>query len=166
MSMAIDSVVREVEQFFFHEALLLDEGRYEEWLELLTEDIWYFCPLIEFVHGVEPTVVERGGHYFDENKQSLRNRCQWLMSPHTHVEHPPSLKRRLVSNVQVQELDGGLAAQSNFLLWQIRPRDSEGVLFAGRREDRLRRVDGDLRLCERRIQIAHPILPRALSVFF
>jgi 3-phenylpropionate/cinnamic acid dioxygenase small subunit len=166
MSMAIDSLVREVEQFLFHEALLLDEGRYQDWLELLTDDIWYFCPLIEFVDGVEPTVVERGGHYFDETIQSLRNRCQWLTSPHTHVEHPPSLKRRLISNVQVQELDDGLAAQSNFMLWQIRSRDSEGVLFAGRRADRLRREEGRLKLCERRIQLAHPVLPRALSVFF
>ncbi|OBH08195.1 aromatic-ring-hydroxylating dioxygenase subunit beta [Mycobacterium sp. E1747] len=166
MSTGIDSLVREVEQFLFHEALLLDEGRYEEWLELLTDDVWYFCPLIEFVDGVDPSVVERGGHYFDENKQSLRNRCQWLMSPHTHVEHPPSLKRRLISNVQVQEQDEGWAAQSNFMLWQIRSRDTDGVFFAGRRQDRLRREDGNLKLCERRIQLAHPVLPRALSVLF
>ena len=161
MSMAIDSLVRDIEQFLFHEALLLDESRYQEWLELLTDDIWYFCPLIEFVDGIEPTVVEQGGHYFDENKQSLRNRCQWLNSPYAHIENPPSLKRRLISNVAVQQHDGGVAAQSNFLLWQIRPRDSDGVLFAGRREDRLRRVDDEWKLCERKIQLAHPVLPRA-----
>jgi dibenzofuran dioxygenase beta subunit len=166
MSMAVEALVREVEQFLFQEALLLDEGHYDEWLDLLTDDIWYFCPLIEFVTGVEPTVVEKGGNYFDEDKQSLRNRCQWLKSPHAHIENPPSLKRRIISNVQVQGSGDGLAAQSNFLLWQIRPKDSDGVLFAGRREDRFRRDDGHLKLCERRIQLAHPVLPRALSVFF
>ena len=166
MTMATESLVREVEQFLFHEANLLDEARYDEWLELLAEDIWYFCPLIEFVDGIEPTVDQHGAHYFDENLQSLRNRCEWLKSPHAHVEHPPSLKRRLVSNVQVQELEYDLAVQSNFLLWQIRPRESDGTLFAGRREDRLRRVGGQLKLCERRIKLAHPVLPRALSVFF
>jgi 3-phenylpropionate/cinnamic acid dioxygenase small subunit len=166
MSVVTESLVREVEQFLFHEACLLDEARYDEWLGLLAADIWYFCPLIEFVNGIEATVDQRGAHYFDENLQSLRNRCQWLQSPHAHVENPPSLKRRLVSNIQVQEVEDGVAVQSNFLLWQIRPRDSDGALFAGRREDRLRRVDGELKLCERRINLAHPVLPRALSVFF
>jgi 3-phenylpropionate/cinnamic acid dioxygenase small subunit len=166
MSVVTESLVREVEQFLFHEACLLDEARYDEWLGLLAADIWYFCPLIEFVNGIEATVDQRGAHYFDENLQSLRNRCQWLQSPHAHVENPPSLKRRLVSNIQVQEAEDGVAVQSNFLLWQIRPRDSDGALFAGRREDRLRRVDGELKLCERRINLAHPVLPRALSVFF
>jgi 3-phenylpropionate/cinnamic acid dioxygenase small subunit len=164
--MATESLTREVEQFLFHEAHLLDEARYEEWLGLLTDDIWYFCPLNECVDGIEPTIAEHGAHYFDETLQSLRNRCQWLNSPHAHIEHPPSLKRRLVSNVQIQDMKDGLAVQSNFMLWQIRPRESEGVLFAGRREDRLRRVDGQLRLSERRINLAHPVLPRALSVFF
>jgi 3-phenylpropionate/cinnamic acid dioxygenase small subunit len=166
MTVVTESLVREVEEFLFHEACLLDEARYDEWLGLLAADIWYFCPLIEFVNGIEATVDQRGAHYFDENLQSLRNRCQWLQSPHAHVENPPSLKRRLVSNIQVQEVEDGVAVQSNFLLWQIRPRDSDGALFAGRREDRLRRVDGELKLCERRINLAHPVLPRALSVFF
>src|SRR5215510_2344325 len=33
------------EEFLFHEARLLDTGRYEEWLALFTEDATYWLPL-------------------------------------------------------------------------------------------------------------------------
>ena len=37
-------VVREVEQFLYREARLLDERRFREWLELLTDDVRYWMP--------------------------------------------------------------------------------------------------------------------------
>ena len=33
------------EQFLYHEARLLDEQRYEEWLELFSDDATYWVPL-------------------------------------------------------------------------------------------------------------------------
>ena len=36
-----ENVIREVEQFLYREARLLDERRFHEWLELLTDDIRY-----------------------------------------------------------------------------------------------------------------------------
>jgi 3-phenylpropionate/cinnamic acid dioxygenase small subunit len=36
-----EEIIREVEQFLYREARLLDERRFHEWLELLTEDIRY-----------------------------------------------------------------------------------------------------------------------------
>ena len=37
-----EDVTREVEQFLYREARLLDERRFHEWLELLTDDIHYW----------------------------------------------------------------------------------------------------------------------------
>jgi len=36
--------VARCEQFFMHEARLLDDGRFDEWLALFTEDAWYWIP--------------------------------------------------------------------------------------------------------------------------
>ncbi|MEA2987083.1 MAG: hypothetical protein QOD94_3337, partial [Alphaproteobacteria bacterium] len=33
------------EQFLVHEARLLDEARFDEWLALFTEDAWYWVPV-------------------------------------------------------------------------------------------------------------------------
>ena len=35
----------EVEQFLYQEAALLDERRYEEWIDLMAEDIHYWMPI-------------------------------------------------------------------------------------------------------------------------
>ena len=35
----------EIETFLFHEAELLDERRFTEWLDLLTDDLVYFMPI-------------------------------------------------------------------------------------------------------------------------
>ena len=37
-----EDVIREVEQFLYREARLLDERRFHEWLELLTDDVRYW----------------------------------------------------------------------------------------------------------------------------
>src|SRR5881398_739457 len=37
-----EDVSREVEQFLYREARLLDERRFHEWLELLTDDVRYW----------------------------------------------------------------------------------------------------------------------------
>ena len=42
MSGINEDVTREVEQFLYREARLLDERRFHEWLELLTDDIRYW----------------------------------------------------------------------------------------------------------------------------
>ena len=36
--------VARCEQFLMHEARLLDDGRFDEWLALFTEDAWYWIP--------------------------------------------------------------------------------------------------------------------------
>ena len=41
----------EIEQLLYREAHLLDERRFREWLDLLTEDIEYLMPLTEHVQG-------------------------------------------------------------------------------------------------------------------
>src|SRR6516225_5793935 len=37
-----DEILREVEQFLYREARLLDERRFREWLELFTDDVRYW----------------------------------------------------------------------------------------------------------------------------
>ena len=40
-----DEIIREIEQFLYREARLLDDRKFHEWLELLTEDIRYWMPV-------------------------------------------------------------------------------------------------------------------------
>ena len=158
----------EVERFLYYEALLLDEGRFNEWLELLTEDIRYLMPTAESVQS-EPggAIPEVSLSYMDEGKEMLALRVRQLDTGLRHVEVPASLTRRLVTNVLIVDApaDDELNVASNFLVFQIRHGRHESQ-FSGTRRDRLRRVDGAWKLCERTILITQPVLPRAVSIFF
>jgi 3-phenylpropionate/cinnamic acid dioxygenase small subunit len=158
---------QEVEQFLYAEAALLDEGRFHEWLDLLTDDIAYRLPLRESVQGAQGLSTEAELVFLDEDKASLTMRVKRLDTGLAYVEMPQSLTQRMSSNVQVHagRQDGELEVRSNFLLFQVRHDRQEGF-FVGRRDDTLRRVDGAWKIASRKILLAQPILPRGISTFF
>ena len=48
---AIGTLQQEAERFLYNEAWLLDEQRFHDWLDLLTDDIRYVMPTFESVQG-------------------------------------------------------------------------------------------------------------------
>ena len=40
-----DDTIREVEQFLYREARMLDDRKFHEWLEILANDIRYWMPV-------------------------------------------------------------------------------------------------------------------------
>ena len=46
-----DEIIREVEQFLYKEARLLDNRQFHQWLELLTDDLRYWMPIpVSYTH--------------------------------------------------------------------------------------------------------------------
>src|SRR5262249_7350220 len=66
---------QEVEDFLYREAELLDERRYEEWLDLFTDDARYFMPMRRNVPAdeLEREFTREGTdeNWFDEGKDTL-----------------------------------------------------------------------------------------------
>ncbi|MFD4640783.1 3-phenylpropionate/cinnamic acid dioxygenase subunit beta [Lentzea sp. NPDC058436] len=168
----VDAMVlqHQVEQFLYHEAALLDGHRYDEWVELFTDDAHYFMPL-------RRTMTRRQLHleftkpgemaYFDENKTWLETRAKKFATGTSWAEDPPSRTRHLVTNVRIVEDDGDeLAVHSNFLLYRTRLKNDVDQ-WVGRREDRLRRVDTGLAIVKRFIYLDQTVLQSGnLSTFF
>ena len=158
----------EVEQFLYREAQLLDERRYHEWLELFTEDVRYWVPIRESVLG-QPEAITDGGSlaisHFDDDRATLEQRVRRLDTGLAHAETPPSRTRHLITNIRVEGDAETVVAYSNFLLFQGR-REHADYFFLGSREDRLRKVNGEWRIAQRKVTLDHITLPRAVSVFF
>lgn len=142
----------EVHHLLVGEAELLDDRRFEEWLELLTEDIEYTAPVRVFKKNPGPDVVE-ANLLFDENLPSLALRVKRLATDVAWAEDPPSLTRRMVSNIRVRpgESEDEFEVKSNLLLFRSRGGGGHHDIVAAQREDRLRRVEGALRIARRRI---------------
>lgn len=132
----------DVEQFLYHEAAVLDERRYTDWLDLLTDDCTYYMPTRynrtrrELDH--EFSRSDEVAH-FDDDKASLRVRVKRLLTGQAWAEDPPSRTRHMVTNVRIQPLsDTEINVLCNFFVYRSRlERDVE--TFVGARIDTLRR---------------------------
>ena len=170
---ALDERLRlkhEVEEFLFMEADLLDARRYQDWLELLTDDIHYWMPVrrTTTAREVDREFTQPGGvAFFDDDKAMLKMRVDRMLVGGAWAEDPPSRTRRLVTNLRILAAEGDeLTVASNFQLYRTRL-NSEEDQWIGRREDRLRRVDGQFRLARRHIFLEQTvILSQNLSSLF
>jgi 3-phenylpropionate/cinnamic acid dioxygenase small subunit len=161
----------EVEAFLYHEAELLDERRYEEWLDLFTDDVHYFMPLRRNVPHDEPErEFTRAGadvNWFDEGKDTLTRRVKQILTGIHWAEEPPSRICHMVSNVQVVA-DGSaeVTVKSRFLVYRNRV-ETETDFLVGKREDRLRRVNGGWKIARRKIVLdQNVLLAKNLTMFF
>lgn len=168
----------EVEQFYYEEAELLDDGRYTDWLDLLDEDLDYWMPTRtnRLRRQQALSIASRGeAAFYDETKDSLAWRIRRFDSGMAWAEDPPSRTRHLVTNVVAHHVDPAahpafteddLIVRSAFLVYRNRLEREENV-FAGRRTDVLRTRGGHLRVARCEILLDQNILlAKNISTFF
>ena len=150
----------ECEQFYYHEADLLDQQRLHEWLDLLTEDIDYRAPVrVSRERGAERSEFSEDSFVFKETYESLDARTRRFDKEQAWSENPPSFTRRIVGNVQVDEAtEEELHVRSNLILTRKREEEKEADVVSGQREDVLRRTDDGLNLAERTVYLDHSII--------
>jgi len=181
MSLETPSLARlllkqEIEEFLYREAELLDERRYEEWLDLFTEDAHYFMPMRRNVPRDElEREFTRAGtdvNWFDEGKDTLTRRVKQILTGLHWAEEPPSRICHMVSNVQLAPAGSAdpvpmeVGVKSRFLIYRNRV-ETETDFLVGKREDLLRRVDGGWRIARRKIILDQSVLlAKNLTVFF
>ena len=161
----------EVEDFLYYEADLLDDHRYEDWLDLFTEDARYFMPMRRNVPHDEPErEFTREGldvNWFDEGEDTLARRVQQIRTGIHWAEEPPSRICHMVSNVQILHASPTeMGVKSRFLVYRNRV-ETETDVLVGKREDLLRRANGSFRIARRKIVLDQSVLlAKNLTFFF
>ena len=164
-------LAHEVQQFLHREAELLDERRYEEWLDLFTDDARYFMPMRRNVpHDEREREFTREGldvSWFDEGKDTLTRRVKQIRTGIHWAEEPASRICHIVSNVQVLHAAGDeIGVKSRFLIYRNRV-ETETDILVGKREDLLRRANGDFKIAHRKIVLDQSVLlSKNLTFFF
>ena len=168
-------LTQEVADFFYAEAELLDERRYQEWLALLADDVRYWMPMRRNVKfgedGREFTRDRTDINWFDEGKETLARRVKqietgihWAEEPHSRISH-------LVTNVHVVEAAPSVeearevAVRCRFLIYRNRV-ETETDLLIGKREDLLRRVEDGWQIARRKIILDQNVLLSKNLTFF
>jgi len=147
----------EIEDFLYHEAELLDERRFREWLELFADDGHYWMPVREN-RLTNPDEAAQENSYFDDTKATLGLRVERLYTGTAWAELPPSRTRHLISNVRIKrQSDSEIEVQSNFLVYRTRLEHDRDI-FVGTRADVLRRIDGRLKIARRTVVLDEAVL--------
>src|SRR5262249_17835930 len=108
-------VHREIEQFLYREARLLDERRFDEWLALLTDDVRYWMAgrSNRYPRHSKAIAILDPDRYveddktrddelaiLDETKETLTGRVRRLDTGMAWAEDPPSRTRHLIANIE------------------------------------------------------------------
>ena len=170
-------LVREVEQFFYDEAALIDERRFQEWLGCLDEDLTYFMPQrrnVKFGQHVERenTSLDQGMSWFNEDKWTMSKRVEQILTGVHYAEEPLSRTSHLITNVRVLRADPSagdaetVETDCRFLVWLNRV-EYESYTFVGKRRDRLVRSDDGWKVRFRKILLdQNVLLAKNLTTFF
>ncbi len=166
---------QEVEDFLYQEAELLDERRFEDWLALLTDDIRYYMPMRRNVKfGELDREFTREGqdiNWFDEGKDTLTRRVNQILTGIHWAEEPLSRICHIVSNVQILDATPSASEptdvriKSRFIVYRNRV-ETETDFLVGKREDSLRKVDGEWKVAQRRIILDQNVLMAKNLTFF
>ena len=160
----------EIEQFLYHEAALLDERRFAEWLDLLDPKLEYWMP-IRSTRALGDEAHEFAklgeGAFFDDDKASMEQRVRKLSTGFSWAEDPPSRTRHNVSNVRILgQRDGLIEIACNFFIFRTRLAN-DNDLWSGWRQDTLRASEEGFTIVKRHLFIDHVSLDsKNLSSFF
>jgi benzoate/toluate 1,2-dioxygenase beta subunit len=144
---AIDRAL--LQDFVAHEAWLLDERRFHDWMALFAEDGTYWVPAVPD----QRSPFDQASLFYDD-RELMRTRIERLEHPRIHVQTPPSRTAHLVGNVLVESVDDG---QDEYVVGStvimVEYRDEQQRVFAGRQRHRLRRDGVSFRIVQKRVDL-------------
>jgi 3-phenylpropionate/cinnamic acid dioxygenase small subunit len=141
----------EGEALVIREARLLDEGKFEEWLDMLSKDCLYWAPASPGggIPNREVTIA------FDDRRR-LEDRVARLRTGYAYSQIPASRTRRMLTNFEALQGSGDIAlrVRSNFVIWEFR----KGVqrALAGWYGHSLRKEDGRWKIVRKQINLIDP----------
>ncbi|MBN9464825.1 aromatic-ring-hydroxylating dioxygenase subunit beta [Brevundimonas sp.] len=164
---------QEIEQFYYWEAKLLNDRRFEAWFALLAHDIHYFMP-IRTTRTMRDVGQEYSGvgeyAHFDDDLSMMKGRLRKITSDVGWSENPASRTRHIIGNVMIAPgaSPDEFEISSAFIVYRNRL-ERQLDIFAGERRDTLRRTtdEAGFEISSRTILIDQStILSNNLSIFF
>jgi 3-phenylpropionate/cinnamic acid dioxygenase small subunit len=137
------------ERFLMHEARLLDEARFDDWLALFTADAWYWVPSEPDQDNPHDTVS-----LMYDDRRLLETRVRRLASPRIYSQEPRSRTSRMVGNVSI-ETPGSDACTVRSKFFMVEYRRASQRLFAGTALHRLVRGGDGISIAWKRVDLVN-----------
>jgi benzoate/toluate 1,2-dioxygenase beta subunit len=140
---------QECEDFLLHEARLLDEAKFDDWLALFAPDAQYWVPSEPNQESPHDTVS-----LMYDDRRLLETRVRRLASPRIYSQEPRSRTSRIVANVTLEEATPDHAFLRSKLM-MIEFRRNEQRLFGATCWHRLICREGAIRIRLKRVDLVN-----------
>jgi benzoate/toluate 1,2-dioxygenase beta subunit len=137
------------ETFLLHEARLLDDARFDDWLALFQLDAWYWVPS----EPDQKDPFETVSLIYDD-RRLMETRVRRLASPRMYSQEPRSRTSRIVINVSIEDAAGAACTvRSKFVMIEYR-RNTQRI-FGGTAFHRLVQTAGGIRIAWKRVDLVN-----------
>jgi 3-phenylpropionate/cinnamic acid dioxygenase small subunit len=141
---------RELVDFVYSEAALLDDERYDEWLELFAHDGRYWVPL----EGARQDPAQKRNSIADEDRMLLALRIERLRAGLAHSQQPRSCMQHVLQQpAVVEQADGRATLRTPFVYAESR--GDEVITLHGHYIHELVRVQERLRISLKRVNLVN-----------
>lgn len=156
------------QSLLFKEARLLDTEEYQQWLDMLTEDIHYYMPFpARYLREEKNTEKTLEANVFNDYKPQLALRVSRFATSLVWSENPQNLIRHSVSNIEVfpTDTDGEWQVLSLVTVSRNRLDGDERRMLVSRTDTW--RIEGDqVKLAKRHMLFNHTVVPDSNLNFF
>lgn len=137
------------ELFLIHEARLLDERRFEQWMGLFTDDGTYWVPAVPN----QSSPFNQASLFYDD-RELMKTRIDRLGHPMIHIQTPPSRTAHMIGNVVVEAADATAGTFTiGSTLMMVEYRDEQQRVFAGRQTHQLKRDGASFRIVQKKVDL-------------
>ena len=134
--------------FIAHEAALLDERRFDDWLALFADDGHYLVTLL----GEAQADPFSHNSLAYEDRLLLQLRVERLKNPRAHSQHPASHSQHVLQPSRIEEeTDGDVRLRTPFLY--VEARGDDQILLSGTARHHLIRTPTGWAIREKRIDL-------------
>ena len=137
------------EQFLYHEARLLDTQRYEDWLQLFTQDATYWLPLEQDQKDPHET-----SSIVHDDRTLLELRVKQYRHARAHARQPLARTVHQISNiVPLGEANGALRIASTLTVVEFR--NEKQRVYGALVEHHLRRNGDTFAIAHKRVDLVN-----------
>ncbi|MCW3848604.1 aromatic-ring-hydroxylating dioxygenase subunit beta [Sphingomonas sp. LB-2] len=156
----------EAEELLYREAALLDDGLWDDWLDLYTEDAVFWMPAWREEETPTADPDSELSLIYYEGRTGLEDRVVRARSGQSVASKPRPRCVHCISNVMVVRSDSETAeTAASFVVHLHDVRAGRSHAFFGRYHHRLRREDGAWRIAGKKILLLNDMIPAVVDFY-
>jgi len=154
----------EVANLLYIEGALLDEHKWDEWLNLYTEDCEFWMPAWDSEHEYTKDPKKEISLMYYNSRAGLEDRVWRIKSGMSSASTPLPRTWHAVHNIRLGKEEG--ESIEVFANWQSHAfKEGETRTFYGRSEYQLKKVANTLKISRKMVLLINDVIPSVLDIY-